>query len=193
MKIGCWIARSVIGLVSIRLMDVPNFLEGMASLILGNSRMTVLPCCAAASARGGSTSLVTTRRIARRDAPSVTGTRKSSSAAPVRVVATRTAGCWSQMVRHLHRTMRAERQVLTTTNRQVMLDKPPLLTVKIILFLITPDRRTNNTRPSRSRIINPSNAALRRHIHRHHTRRRCLKRRQRTPNLTTARTALLPS
>ena len=174
-------------------MDVPNFCEGMASLILGNSRMTVLPCCAAASARGGSTSLVTTRRIARRDAPSVTGTRKSSSVAPVRAVATRMAGCWSRMVRRLRPTMPAERQVLTTTQRQAMLDKPPLLTAKIILFLITLGRHTNNTRPSRSRITNPSNADSRRHIHRRHTCRRCLKHQQRTPNRTTARTALLPS
>jgi hypothetical protein len=169
-------------------MNLSNFCEGMTSLILGNSRMTVLRCCVAASAQDGSTSLVTTRRIAKRDAPSVTGTRKSSSATPVRAVATQMAGR-SSMAR-LCPTTRAERPVLTTTKRQAMLDKP-LLTAKIILFLITHDRHTNNTRRSRSHITNLSNADSRPPIHRR-TRKRCLKHRH-TPHPTTARTGLLPS
>jgi len=168
-------------------MDVSNFREGMASLILGNSRMMVLPCYVAASAQGGSTSLATTWRIAKRDVQSVTGTRKSSSAAPVRAEAPRMAGR-SPMAPHLQLpTTRAEPPVLTTTNHLAMLDKS--LTARTILT--TPDRHTNNTRPSRSRITNLSNADSRPPIHRR-TCKRCLKH-QRTPNLITARTFLRPS
>jgi hypothetical protein len=186
-KIGCWIARSVIVLVSTRLMGVPNFREGMASLILGNFRMMALPCYVAASAQSGSTSLATTWRIVKRDAPSVTGTRKSLSAATVRAVASRMAGR-SSMARHLHPSTPVEPPVPTTTKHLALLDKP--LTAKTILILI-PDRHTNNTRQLRSRIINPSNADSRRPIHRR-TCRRCLKH-QHTRKHTTARTALLPS
>ena len=187
MKIGCWIARSVIVLVSTRLVGVPNFREGMVSLILGNSRMMALPCYVAASAQSGGTSLAMTWRIAKRDAPSVTGTRKSLSAATVRTVASRMAGR-SSMARHLHPSTQAEPPVLTTTKHLAMLDKP--LTAKTILILI-PDRHTNRTRQSRSRTINPNNADLRRPFHRR-TCRRCLKH-PRTRKPTTARMALLPN
>jgi hypothetical protein len=91
-KIGSWIARSVIDRESTRSMDVPNYGKAMVSLTLGNFRTMVLLCYAAASAPSGSTSLATTRQIAKRDVPSATGTRKSSFAAPARAASSRMAG-----------------------------------------------------------------------------------------------------
>ena len=97
----------------------------------------------------------------------------------------------------LHNTTRVEHLVTIIKHRDMLVN---LLTDKIIFMLrfLTNNfgqrRHTNITRPSRSRIINPSNADSH-HIHRHrHTRsRRSLKHRHHTHNLITARTALLPS
>ena len=64
---------------------MPKFRQGMASLILGNSsRMMALLCYVVASAPNGSISLVTTWPIAKRDVPSVIGTKKSLFAVNVR-------------------------------------------------------------------------------------------------------------
>jgi hypothetical protein len=129
----------------------------MVSLTFRNFRMTVLLCYVAASAPSGNISFAMTWQIAKRDAPSATGIRKSSSVAPVKVASLRNTGKYPMGRRP---TTRVERPVLTIPNHHLaMLDK--LLTVKITLLLLTMlDRHTHNTRPSHSRIINRSTADL---------------------------------
>ncbi len=186
MKIGSWIARSVIERVSTRSTGVPHYRRVVVSLTLGNLRTMVLLFYAAVSARNGSTSLATTWRIAKPDAPSATGTRKSSSAAPARAARSRMAG----RSRTGRPTTRDERLVLSTTNHLAMLDKP--FTAKITLPII-PSPHTHNTRLSHSRIISRSTADLAPRIHRC-TLRQCLKDRPHSRNHTTPPpTACLPS
>jgi hypothetical protein len=102
-----------------------------------------------------------------------------------------------------HPTTQAERPVLTiiTKRHLAMLDSHLTpKTILLILHFLTPNfdrRHINTTRPSRSRIINLSNADLRLLPLIHHRRltysRRFLKHQHHTHNLITARTALLPS
>jgi len=108
--------------------------------------------------------------------------------------------------RHLlphHPTTQAEPPVLTIIIKRhlAMLDSHLTpKTILLILHFLTPNfdrRHTNTTRPSRSRIINLSNADLRLLPLIHHRRRTysrpCLKHQHHTHNLITARMALLPS
>ena len=142
---------------------------------------------AVASVQNGNTSPATTRQIAKLDALSATGTRKSSPAEPAKLAPLRVAGRSPTV----HPTTPVKPPVHTTTNQLAMPDKS--LTAKIShLILIMLDRHTHNIRPSRSRIINRSTVNLPMPFHRHTLAQR-LRDHRRILNPITRRTTRLPS
>ena len=146
-----------------------------------------LLCYAVAGVQNGNTSSATTWQIAKPDALSATGTRKSSPAEPAKVAPLRMAGR-SPTGRP---TTRVEPPARTTTNQLAMLDKPH--TAKITPLILTMlDRRTHNTRPSHSRIISRSTVDLPTPFRRRTLGHR-LRDHRRILNPTTRRPAHLPS